>query len=196
MYHLYHTQAFVLRSTDTGEANKYYSLFTREFGLIRASAQSVRAAHSKLRPGLIDYAHTNISLVRGKNTWRLTSAVSIGNVYQELSGSKEVSRMFARSFALLSRLLQGEEKNAELFDHVLSAYHFARHGSYNSMFVSNFEYVLVLRILHSLGYVGSAPEIVGFINSLYWSDEVLQRMDHVKVSALQEINKSLKASQL
>jgi len=196
MYHLYHTQAFILRSTDTGEANKYYSLFTREFGLIRASAQSVRAAHSKLRPGLIDYAHSNISLVRGKNSWRLTSAVSIGNVFQELSGSKEVALMFARSFALLARLLQGEEKNAELFDHVLSAFHFARHGSYSGMHIANFEYILVLRILHSLGYVGSAPDIAGFINSLLWSDEVLQRMDLVKATALSEINRSLKASQL
>lgn len=171
-------------------------LLTRELGLIKATAQSVSVPHSKLRPGLLEFNHSLVSLVRGRSSWKITGAVPIENVFTGLRSEKELCQIFARSFSLLRRLVQGEERNEELFDHIAGAYSFARSKGCNSSLVANFEYVLLLRILHSLGYVGSAPGIAHFINSPYWNDDVLRTMDSVQALALSEINKSLRASHL
>ena len=39
---IYNTEGFILKSLNFGEANKYFFIFTKDFGLIKAAAQSVR----------------------------------------------------------------------------------------------------------------------------------------------------------
>lgn len=196
MHHLYHTPGFVLKSTPYGEANRYYKIFTQDLGLVNASAQGVRRSHSKLRPGLLDFSFSRITLVRGKSLWRITSVVSESNVWAALAEKKAVRLMFGRVFALLLRLLHGEEKNELLFEHLHSAYEFSRQCPKPEAFLPEFEYVLVLRVLHALGYVGAAPSIGNLVYSPYWSEEILHQVSRVKQEALSEINRSLQASQL
>jgi len=74
MYSVYTTAGFVLGSAERGEANKIYSIYTKDFGLVRASAQAVRLEKSKLRYNLDDFTHGHFSLVRGKELWKLTGS--------------------------------------------------------------------------------------------------------------------------
>jgi len=129
MYHLYHTDAFVLGGTPSGEGSKTISLFTRELGFLVASAQSVREERSKLRYGLQDFSYSEITLVRGKEFWRVTNAALKENIFQALVGSREARRMVGRIFALLRRLLAGEEKNEPLFVAVLEGLQFIKSGN-------------------------------------------------------------------
>src|SRR5665213_2708544 len=71
MYQKYHTEALVLGSRESGEADKVFALFTRDFGLVRARASSVRSESSKMRYALQKYSRASISLVRGKRGWRI-----------------------------------------------------------------------------------------------------------------------------
>ena len=41
MYHKYHTEAIVLEGRESGEADKVFALYTRDFGLVYARATSV-----------------------------------------------------------------------------------------------------------------------------------------------------------
>ena len=125
-YHLYHTPAFVLGSAPRGEGSKLVSLFTRELGFLTAIAQSAREERSKLRYGLQDFSYSDITLVRGKEFWRLTRAECVENVFEELQGSKEAVRMLGRIFSLLRRLLAGEERNEPLFVAVLEGVQFIK----------------------------------------------------------------------
>jgi recombinational DNA repair protein (RecF pathway) len=61
---IYTTEGFILKSVNFGEANKYFFIFTREFGLIKTAAQGVRHLQSKLRYGLTDYSLAQVSVVR------------------------------------------------------------------------------------------------------------------------------------
>ena len=126
MYHLYHTPAFVLGSEPFGEGSKRFTLFTRELGLISGNATSVREERSKLRYALQDFSYSDITLVRGKDSWRLTSAVLIENIYNVFRNTPEVAALFGRVFRLLQRLLAGEEKNEKLFDAVMEGFNFLR----------------------------------------------------------------------
>jgi recombinational DNA repair protein (RecF pathway) len=107
-YSVYSTRGFILGSAPSGEASKVYSIYTEDFGLVRARAQNVRSLSSKLRYNLDDFALCAVALVRGKEFWRLTGAEK-----EALDPSKAPAR--ARVLNLLKRLVQGEEPNPELF---------------------------------------------------------------------------------
>lgn len=112
-YAVYSTKGFILGSAPSGEASKTYLLYTEDFGLVRARAQSVRLLASKLRYNLEDYSFAVFSLVKGKEFWRLTGA-------EKIFSPKEHPEVSARVLNLVRRLVQGEEKNGKLFKVLLS----------------------------------------------------------------------------
>src|SRR3989344_4669221 len=88
MHHIYHTEGIILGSKNFGESGRYYSIFTRNLGMVYASAQGVRKMSSKLRFILQDFACVKIDLVQGKDFWRVPSA-SKGNILERLSKNPE-----------------------------------------------------------------------------------------------------------
>jgi DNA repair protein RecO len=188
---IYTTLAFVLKSVNFGEANKYFFIFTREFGLIRAAAQSVRHLKSKLRYGLEDFCLCQVSLVRGREVWRLTSAEKKLAVKEN-----EKFLILSRIFSLLLRLLHGEEKNDLLFESVEEGMRFLEKSNMKEEDLTNFECIMALRILSALGYIGRLGDFDQFTASPYFTPELLSTMSHLKTRAILEINKSLKETHL
>jgi len=202
MSHTIHTtEGFILKSVNFGEANKYFFIFTKEFGLIRAAAQGVRHLKSKLRYGLEDYSLAQVSVVRGREIWRLTSAEK--KLSLKLYKDKENSEKFlllSRIFALLLRLLHGEERNDLLFESVKEGMIFLDSLETSRLNLdvdmANFECIMALRILSSLGYIGKMGDFDKFTTSPYFTAELLVEMSTLKTRAILEINKSLKETHL
>ena len=195
-YHLYHTDAFVLGSAPSGEGSKTISLFTRELGFLFASAQASREERSKLRYGLQDFSYSNVSLVRGREFWRLTHAELVENVANELSGTPDAVRMLGRIGKLLRRLLAGEERNEPLFVAVREGLQFIATKPDTSA-LEGIEIVLVLRILYLLGYLAPRWEFDPFLShSALWDDSIISNALLFRTLAISEINHSLKESQL
>ncbi len=195
-HHIYQTSGFILGSSAFGEANRSFRVLTRDLGLIRASAQGVRFLKSKLRYAISDFSYCEFSLVRGQERWRVTGVSKHADLYNEFRQTPEILLLFARVFSLLERLLSGEEKNKKLFKYIEEAVLFARTKKLLAPLSRNFEYILVLRILSCLGYLGSSPDTAAFIESPFWSDELLLKMESLTPKILGEINRSLKESQL
>ena len=116
-----------------------YSILTRELGVIRATALGARKIESKLRGALEPYILSSISLVRGREHWRATSAESLKSI--------SPSPLVARPLLLIEKLIQGESPHPELFDMVEEAI-----GS-NTSLDEQFEISFVSRILFHLGYL-------------------------------------------
>jgi DNA repair protein RecO (recombination protein O) len=74
MHHIHHTEAIILGSKNYGEAGRYYFLFTKDMGLVYASAIGVRKMSSKLRFILQDLSYIKVDLIEGKDFWKITSA--------------------------------------------------------------------------------------------------------------------------
>ena len=124
MHHIYTTKAIIVKSMPFGEANKIYFLLTKDLGFVKASAQGVRLDKSKLKGHLEDLSAISVSVVKGKEIWRITSTETIyQNSFIKQSGKLSVLKNI---FSLLLRLLHGEEKNEGLFDSVYSFYIFLR----------------------------------------------------------------------
>ena len=121
MHHIYHTEGIILGSKNYGEAGKYYPIFTRDLGMIYASAQGVRKISSKLRFVLQDFSYIKIDLVQGKDFWRVTSA-SKTNKLEQLLKDKETFLIVSNIGKLLKRLLAGVEPNEILFSDLINGF--------------------------------------------------------------------------
>ena len=192
-HHIYQTEGFVVGSRNTGEANKVIFIFTKDLGLVAASAQGVRLLKSKLRYSLQDYSYSKISLVRGREVWRLTSA---GLIEKLLLNLNQNSLVFARGLSMVKRLVNGEEKNEALFDVLKSASDFLHHPDINSITPDYFECILMIRILHTLGYIQAVGELADYLDGNDWPLEMLEKAKESRILMIAQINQALQASQL
>ncbi len=179
MHSIVTTPGFIIDSRAHAEADKVYYIFTRDLGLVRAVAQGIRLEKSKLRYHMENYSFGTFSLVRGKEIWRLTSAQELTSS-QELTSAQKVENNYADKFAgkrdlfarlalLLRRVLHGEEPNRDLFEHLIACAEFLNrtNSTYQNQItesgLQSLESITVLRILHSLGYVGNDLEVREFL---------------------------------
>lgn len=185
-----------MKSAAKGEADKFYTILTREFGLIRAEGRGVRKPDSKLRYSLQDFSLIQLSLVRGREKWRITSVSLVRNIFADLRGQEASLALLARASGLVCRLVRGEEKNEILYEHFRNGVLFLADNKLSDVYLQNTEYILVLRILHSLGYLGAAPDWSAFIATSIFETELLVRIGESKRQAIATINRSLKESHL
>lgn len=149
-YHqVYITDALVCAAKDSNTSDRSYLLFTKEAGMLWASARSVREERSKHRYALQEFSLIRVSLVRGKSGWRITGSESISNFYY-LASSREARTLIRNIVRLLRRFLHGESTVPRVFDDVLEVLPLAEAKA------DVLETVFTLRMLHELGYV--APD--------------------------------------
>ena len=120
----------MLSERPVGEADRLYTICTRDLGKVVARAIAVRKINSKLRGNLEPLSLSSVSFVKGKDFWRITSA--------ELMNT--ISLSAARPLSLINQLVQGEEAHPGFFDVVEKSIH-----SDETTFVS--------QILYHLGYL-------------------------------------------
>lgn len=192
MHHIYHTEGIILGSGNFGETGKYYSIFTRDLGMIFASAQGIRKMSSKLRFVLQDFSYLKIDLIKGKDFWKITSA-SKTNKLEKLS-EPEVFAVFVNISKLLKRLLMGEDPNKVLFIDLLKGL-FILEKSKTIDELRNIEAIIVLRILNNLGYIGGNEILKDFIKSPFEEDLVF-KVSKSRTKILYQINKALKETHL
>lgn len=185
MHHIYTTPAFVISSTSHGEAGKFLLMFTEDFGMIGAVAQGIRLSQSKLRYHIQDFDYTNISIVRGKEVWRLTGA-------HEIESKIKPNILHIKILKLLKRLLHGEEKNEKLFKIIKNLYE----NNYNEKDYDNIECITVLRILNTLGYIRNTDKLNTFLENDLINEEMIKNMNDNKSKVVEVINSALKESQL
>ena len=149
-YQIYHTEGIVIGIKNRGEANRVITILTRDLGLVRASAQSIRKVESKLRFGTQQLSHCHCDFVLGKEYWRIIGVepIQTGN---ELVVHTGLWNVWNRCAALLLRLIPTDEPHVELYDAIHDAYIFSIQHA-DSLDPASFEHFLVLRILTHLGY--------------------------------------------
>ena len=195
-HHVHHTECFVLDGVNTGESSRYLSLLTHNLGLVRAMARSLREEKSKLRYSLQNYSHSTVSLVRGRDIWRVTGAQSKYNFYENLRRDKRKQAMLVRITALIKRMLPNEERNDYLFSTFSEGVSFVWNTQLTDEELHFVEYLVVLRILYSLGYVPKTIAFETLFDSTNITHELLSRIERAQSDVLVAINRSLRESHL
>ncbi|MCK5285619.1 MAG: DNA repair protein RecO [Candidatus Pacebacteria bacterium] len=197
MYEIYNTEGIVLSSGDVGEANKFIYIFSEQFGLISATAQSVRQIKSKLRFGLQKFTISNFSLVRGKDIWRITNIEYKQNLYYEFYKDKNKLKTMISILVLIKKLLAGEKYNERLYKIIRRSISFLKKSSLSKEEISDFENIVLIRVLHNLGYFNEEKKIQGkdiykkIINTSSWDKKLLQEIRNFNGEIIKDINESL-----
>lgn len=192
-YHLYHTRAFVLGGLPHGESNRLFYLFTEDFGLVFAVAQAVRETKSKLRYSLPDFSFARVTLVRGREIWRVTDAEEIKHTRIEEDALR--ARIIAGLFLLMRRFVHGEERDPELFEILSECFSILEEKELPPPARKNIEALSVLRLLNCLGYMQEEPTLHPFVQEKMTPD-LLLRFEAVRSRALPLIREGMKGSQL
>ena len=193
MHHIYHTEGIILESKNFGETGKYYSIFTRDLGMVYASAQGVRKMSSKLRFVLQDYAYVKLDLIQGKDFWRITSAGKTNKLGQ-LTKNSETFKVFFNITKLLKRLLAGVERNEVLFVDLINSLSILEKIETQEN-LRNIEAIIVLRILNNLGYIGENEILQNLVKSPF-EENLIFEFSKSRPQVLHQINKALKETHL
>jgi len=190
MYQKYHTEALVLGSYESGEADKTLVLFTRDFGLVRPRATSVRSESSKMRYAVQHFSRVHISLIKGKRGWHAAGAAAI----QIAQGDPRGIAAFARIAELAMRLVGADEKNEYIFEALAEA-----HAALMQEKVEAYgmiEIVCVARILYSLGYISNEALNTALFTHTAYTGESLMEAETMKDKLLSSINRAIAETQL
>lgn len=175
------------------EANKLIILYTREFGLLFVSSQSIRVLSSKMRFHTSSLSLVDVDLVEGRDIWKLTgiheniSALRLaGTSWYDLS--LNISRV-------IMRLCKGEESNLALWEDIQSLYAYMTDHSEPSVKDRKIlEIILVVRILHHLGYWQGDEEITQAEN--FFEESIYRYIEINRKRLISGIHDAFEESQL
>lgn len=186
-YKTYTTEALVCGSNLHNTSDKSFLLFTKDAGMVYATARSVREERSKQRYALQEFSLIRVSLVKGKQGWR------IGSVHVESNMFGDVHTRKARKGVLdivrrLRQFVHGEESHPGLFADTVYALGLLEVVSDPWRIVE----IHTLRTLHALGYIEKTKELQYFLES----SEDAYDIDHIPPQVALATEQALTASHL
>ncbi len=182
-YQTYTTDAIVCGNRVSNTADRVYRLFTRDYGMVWATARSVREEKSRQRFALQDFTFVRVSLVKGKTGWRIGSVEAVGNAYFSAT-TREVRQVVAQALNLVRRLIQGEEAVPEIFADLEQLWRQCLQGAHIPLVAAEY---FTYRSLATLGYI-DAHETV--------ANDWLQETPPLSAAAKQAIEYGLAQSHL
>ncbi len=191
MHTLISLHAFVLGSAPEGEANKVLTLLTETHGLVRAHAQGIRLERSKLRYLVTDGAQVQVTLVRGRDVWRLVNAREVEGVCG--SESLVVRAALRRVRALTLRLVRGEGDPCGTYALLCGGF-MALCGETDVASVRLREALLVARLLAAQGYLRVTQETSHLIHTTSYEVHTMVQSD--LRTLIRSVNEALRESHL
>lgn len=133
--------------------------------------------------------------------WRLVSAVPETRFVTLFGLESEKLALVVRIFSLLKKLLPGEDADPELFilvDSFLEFLNIAPFGSEaeGDIEMKDAEVVLVLRMLHRLGYIPDTELARQFAHNTDWTMDIVAAIKSHRKEAIGLINESLRVADL
>ena len=189
-YATYITDALVCGSRDSNTSDRSYLLFSREAGMVYATARSVREERSKQRYALQEFSHVRATLVRGKGGWRIAGVEPIGNMYFDTE-DRYTRKMVRSIVTLLRRVVQGDTPHESLFDDVMASL-----AASSRCDIEALELLLSVRILRELGYVAPRPAYADILDRTHAYEGAAELTPEQKKYCLEAIDHALHSSQL
>lgn len=114
MFTHYRTQGFILKKTDRGEADRIFTIYTKDFGKLELLAKAERKIKSKLRGGLELFYLSDIEFIQGKTHKTLTDAILINN-FKNLKKNLKRLKIAYQISEVLDDLVKGQEPDEEIW---------------------------------------------------------------------------------
>ena len=148
---VYQTEAIIIKRTKLGEADRILTLYTRDYGKLKAVAKGTRRPKSKLGGHVELLTHSLLLLARGKNLDIITQAQTIDSF---LPLKDDLQRMSYGLYVseLIDAFTAEHIENRNLIDLFLNTLHQLCQTKKNETVLRYFE-------LHLLEYAGYRPQL-------------------------------------
>lgn len=147
------TEGLVLKEMEIGESDRLVTLFTREYGIIRAFASGAKKLNNKKGSATSALTYASFSIIKRKDTYKIYEAQTIRvffNVGSDVEGLT-LSQYFCE---LALKLIPDETQNQEFLRLILNSLHFISEGKKNPILIKA---ITELRAASLLGYL---PDLV------------------------------------
>jgi len=111
----YRTRGFVFKKTDHGEADRVFSIFTKNFGRLEITGKAIRKITSKLRAGIDIFYLSEIEFIQGRNRKTLTDASPVKNL-NGFTGDFQKIKLAHQVAELIDDFIKGQEKDKKTFE--------------------------------------------------------------------------------
>ncbi len=111
----YRTCGFIIKKMDVGEADRIFTVFSRDFGKINILGRAIRKITSKLRAGIDLIFFSEIEFIQGKTYKTLTDAGIINN-FKNIKNNSLKLKIAHQIAKLVDRLTPQEERDKNIFN--------------------------------------------------------------------------------
>lgn len=106
---------------DSLEADRVFSVFTKDFGRLEIVGRAIRKIASKLRGGIDIFSFSEIEFVEGKHRKTLTDAVAVKK-FKNIVEIPEKMRCAHAISQLADTFIKGQEQDEKILDLLLDAF--------------------------------------------------------------------------
>jgi recombinational DNA repair protein (RecF pathway) len=177
------TEAIIVRIYESGENDAVIKMYTRDFGMIYAKSMSLRKS-IKLRAHIMENRITNVTLVKGKEYYRLAGAKE---EYDKINEHKNLPIVTS----IISRYIIAEQKNTKLYERLLD------YIRYKNIEQSVIKLCLTSELMIMLGYLDS--DSLGITLDEYLNTDLEDYILHIQIrkkEAVQIVSDAVSASML
>jgi DNA repair protein RecO (recombination protein O) len=107
------TSGFVFKKEDVGEADRFFSVFTEDFGRINVFARAIKKSSSKLKSQIDIFSFVDIEFVQGKAKKTLTDSL-IFQKFNKIVASPKRFEAASRIAMAIDEVVKDEERDPQL----------------------------------------------------------------------------------
>jgi DNA repair protein RecO (recombination protein O) len=115
MFNHYRTSGFILKKKDRGEANRIFTVYTKDFGKLDLLARAERKITSKLRGGLELFYFSEIEFIQGKHYKTLVDAVPIDN-FNNLRKDLKILNVLSKISEVFDSLIRESDPDEKIWN--------------------------------------------------------------------------------
>lgn len=113
---LYHrTEGFVFKKEDMFEADRMFSVFTRDFGRIEVLGKAIRKIASKLRGGIEIFSFSEIGFIEGRSKKTLTNTL-ITEKFKAVTDTPQKFKIANKIASVLDNFIKGQEQDEKIWN--------------------------------------------------------------------------------
>jgi len=180
----YRTQGIILRKQDMGEADRVFTVFTKDFGKLKLRAVSERKITSKLRGGLELFYLAEIEFIQGKTHKTIIDAFPLCS-YPVLHSNLGRLRVMARFGEIADELIGGQESDEKIWNLLKETLLVLDRSVLKASALKTLAYYFLWNLLAYAGYGPSLIQIASQDRKIAELIEILLRSD---TEALRDIN--------
>lgn len=166
------TEGIVIKTVDYKEADRLYTILTKDYGKLTLRGQGVRKMHSKLAGHLEPFTCASLFIAKARGFDKIGGAQTLHSFFR-LKNDWEKIKAVNYCLAILNDLVLEQNKDEDIYDLLCLFLYWTNKNKINALIVQSF----ILKLLNLLGLKpdyskasGQLAKILHFLSTGQWND--------------------------